>query len=109
MIKDDDHDRLAVAVDVTLELLDVAERRMSGPGVGHGDGWSEREWIKSERRRYKELRARLIADERHGVHVVREFLELALSLGSPGDDDIAGDACYEEWFREQVALRDSDQ
>lgn len=109
MLNETDQDSLAVAVELTLELLDAAERRRSFP-----DDDNERakhRWILHERRRYKELRARLVPDEHHGVPVAREFLELALGVGPTridvSDDD--SDERFDAWFAEQHQGRDLDQ
>lgn len=108
-IGENDRQFLAAAVELTLELLDVAERRMSFPGQSSEPGdfdveneRCKREAIKRERRRFKEIRARLVADEAHGVPVAREFLAQALGLYPtviPADDM---DQLYEQWLEDQL-------
>ena len=102
-----DNELLAAAVEFTLELLDIAERSRSFP-----DDENERykrQAIKLERRRYKELRARLVADEGHGVPVARAFLEAALGLYPTVFPDNAGEELYEQWLQDQRSVTDLDQ
>lgn len=107
-VRPEDHESLAAAVELTLELLDAAERRRSFPGrdgeLGDFDDENERwkrESIKRERRRYKELRARLVVDEAHGVPVSREFLETALGLFPDVTPDDQTEELYEQWVEDQ--------
>src|SRR5699024_5836665 len=89
MMDTEDHAFLAAAVEVTLELLDAAERHRS-----FSDDENEQDKLKAikrERRRYEELRARLVADEHHGVPVALEFLEQAPGVGPTSIPDDVSD------------------
>ncbi|MGL5863999.1 MAG: hypothetical protein ACRCY9_22380 [Phycicoccus sp.] len=107
MIDTRDHDSLAAAVDLILDMLASAERQRSFPedGVGDENERAKRDLIKLERRRYKELRARLRPEEQHGVPGAREFLDAALGLYPSVEDDAEDDALYERWRLEQAWRR----
>lgn len=103
-----DYDHLAASVELTLELIDAAERRRSFPGPGRAaDGFDDaneadkHEAIKLERRRYKALRARLTTDEAHGVPVAREFLTAALGLFPTSLPDTETEELYEQWLEDE--------
>lgn len=98
---DDDTDRahLAAALDILLELFDVAERRRSFPDDENES--NKQESLKQERRRYKGLRAQLAVDEQHGVPVAREFLDYALGVHPTAFDDDEDTELYDLWIEEQ--------
>lgn len=107
-LSEEDIESLAAAVDFVLSELDQAEQQVSFPRAGENpsseDAENERNkrhFLKQERRRYKAIRARLLGDERHGVPVVQEFLNIALGLeptAYPGDDS---EEHYERWVNDQ--------
>ncbi|MBS3177213.1 MULTISPECIES: hypothetical protein [unclassified Pseudoclavibacter] len=87
MITDTQGNALAAAVDVVLALLAAAERRssFSSPGEAPSDLDAEnerkkREAMARERARYRSLRKRIDADEKHGVPVALDALDLALGV-----------------------------
>jgi len=104
---DDEVEVLAVALDVALGLLNGAEKRTISPLTVTGeeslDALNEtarREAIKRERRRFKELRARLSidSDESHGVPVSAEFLEIALGVLPTAMQDDRSEELFEQWL-----------
>lgn len=107
MMNEEDQESLAAAVELTLELLDTAERHRSFPDDANER--EKREAIKRERRRYKELRARLVTDEDHGVPVAREFLEQTLRVTPTEIPDDESDERFAAWFDEQHQGSDLDQ
>lgn len=107
-----DVDHLVASVDLTLQLLDAAERQRSFPGPSRpSDAFDEeneaykRESMKRERQRYTEIRERLGGDEAHGIPVAQEFLESALGLMPGVLADDSADELYERWL--QDARRDT--
>ena len=95
VLTQDDQDVLATALDVVLELFELSEQRVL---PNEADERDKQRSLKMERRRYKELRAKLDPERHHGMPVLRESLYSALGVVSNPPEDIWLERNYHDWL-----------